>query len=395
MWKQFCNKHSDTKICSLSKFKKVFYTDFNLGFGNPHTDTCSTCKKFKVSIKNTKDIAEKGDLRTQYRLHKLRAKKFYDTMKTESADTIKIVFDMQQNQPLPKLSVGEVFFSRQVWLYNLTIMIHKRKQEKKYIFHYVWLETESGRGANEVASCVRHFLDHMEENFENLLGFKPEKKLKLVLFSDACASQNKNVIVMGALMNFIERSKIFSTMQHIFPIRGHSYMPADRVFGRIEKEYRKHEEMISPKDYCDILEKTGNLMRYGKDWTVRELKTQAKKMFKSKLPFKISEAKVIQYQRVRDKVKISVSTTYSGSMTECEVLKKTIRNSRLMEIAQILPKRNMVNVKKRDNVKSLLECVEIPEHAKQFYEEVLAAENSGNDDEENINKEYDERENIF
>lgn len=56
----------------------------------------------------------------------------------------------------------------------------------------------------------------------------------------------------------------------------------------------------------------------------------------------------------------------------------------------------MVNVKKRDNVKTLLECVDIPEHAKQFYEDVMAAakDNKG-DDEDNINKEYEEDENII
>lgn len=394
MWRQYCSKHPGTKVCSLAKFKKVFYEDFNLGFGNPHTDTCSTCKKFLVSIKTTKDVDKRLELRTQLKLHKLRAKKFYDIMKAESADTVKIVFDMQQNQPLPKLSVGEVFFCRQVWLYNLTIMIHKPKQEKKYISHYVWLETESGRGANEVASCVQHFLESLEGNFEKLLGVKPEEKMNLLLFSDACASQNKNTILMGTLMNFVERSKIFSSIKHVFPVRGHSYMPADRVFGRIEKEYRKHEEMISPKNYFDILEKTGKLLRFGEDWIVKDLKLQSNKMFKSKLPFKLSEVKIIQYKHSGKKVDVSVSTTYSGGLVKCEVLKKNIKNSRSMEMAPILPKINKVNVKKRDNVKSLLECVEIPEHAKKFYEDVLAAENSENADEDNIAKEYNEIENI-
>lgn len=188
MWKQYCGSHSKTQSCLLAKFKKIFYSDFNLGFGNPHTDTCSTCKKFEVLIKQTKDLDKRGDLRTQLKLHKLRAKKFYQLMKEESPNVIKIIFDMQQNQPLPKLSVGEVFFTRQVWLYNLTVMIHTSKQEKKYISHYVWLETESGRGANEVASCVQHFLKQLDENFEDILGFKPEEKQNLMLFSDSCAS---------------------------------------------------------------------------------------------------------------------------------------------------------------------------------------------------------------
>nr|CAH7721051.1 unnamed protein product [Callosobruchus chinensis] len=120
MWKQYCDTHTEEQSCSLAKFKKIFYNDLNLGFGNPHTDTCSTCKKFEVRIKQTQDSNKKGDLRTQLKLHKLRAKKFYQLMNKESPNTVKIIFDMQQNQPLPKLSVGEVFFTRQVWLYNLT-----------------------------------------------------------------------------------------------------------------------------------------------------------------------------------------------------------------------------------------------------------------------------------
>lgn len=72
-----------------------------------------------------------------------------------------------------------------------------------------------------------------------------------MLYSDACASQNKNVILMGALMNFIEGSKIFSTMQRI------EYVSRSRISSNIRKEYRKHEQMISTKDYCDILQKTG------------------------------------------------------------------------------------------------------------------------------------------
>nr|CAH7723468.1 unnamed protein product [Callosobruchus chinensis] len=113
-------ENGEEQSCSLAKFKKIFYNDLNLGFGNPHTDTCSTCKKFEVRIKQTQDSNKKGDLRTQLKLHKLRAKKFYQLMNKESPNTVKIIFDMQQNQPLPKLSVGEVFFTRQVWLYNLT-----------------------------------------------------------------------------------------------------------------------------------------------------------------------------------------------------------------------------------------------------------------------------------
>nr|CAH7730369.1 unnamed protein product [Callosobruchus chinensis] len=375
MWKQYCDTHTEEQSCSLAKFKKIFYNDLNLGFGNPHTDTCTTCKKFEVRIKQTQDSNKKGDLRTQLKLHKLRAKKFYQLMNKESPNTVKIIFDMQQNQPLPKLSVGE---------------------ERKYVSYYVWLETESGRGANEVGTCVQHFLKRLKENFEDILGFKPEEKQDLMLFSDSCASQNKNTILMGTLIHFLEQCNTFSNITHVFPVRGHSYMPVDRIFGRIEKQYRKLEEMISPTDYYDILGKSGKLFCYGQDWVTKDLKTETRKIFKSKLPFKISETKVIQYKKTKVKVDVSVSTTYCGGLIGSAVLKRNVKSACSVEKAKVLPKCNMVSTLKRDNVKTLLDCVDIPEHAKQFYADVMAAARDTNgEDEENIIKTYADDENII
>lgn len=218
------------KTCSLSKYKSVFYKQFNLGFGNPHEDTCSACKEFLIKIKTEKDLDLKNNIRTEYRLHKLRAKKFFSLLNdTEDEDNvIKICFDCQQNQPLPKLSVGEVFYSRQAWLYNLCIMQHKpnMKQNKDDIEFYVWLENQSGRGANEIASALKHYLKKMEEK----CLMKGKKNMKLELYSDSCSSQNKNFIMLAMLANFMATSKVFCKLSHFFPIRGHSFMPPDSVW---------------------------------------------------------------------------------------------------------------------------------------------------------------------
>lgn len=63
------------------------------------------------------------------RLHKLRAEKLFSLLNdTQDEDNvIKICFDCQQNQPIPKLNVGEVFYSRQAWLYNCCVMRYKPK----------------------------------------------------------------------------------------------------------------------------------------------------------------------------------------------------------------------------------------------------------------------------
>lgn len=62
MWKAF--KENIKSDCSLSKYKRIFYKNFNLGFGNPHEDTCFVCKKLIIKIKRTADLGKKNELRT-------------------------------------------------------------------------------------------------------------------------------------------------------------------------------------------------------------------------------------------------------------------------------------------------------------------------------------------
>ena len=61
---------------------------------------------------------------------------------------------------------------------------------------------------------------------------------------------------MMTLLHYINyKSKVFQNINHIIPVRGHSYMPPDRVFGRIEKELNKKETIISPQEYYTVFEK--------------------------------------------------------------------------------------------------------------------------------------------
>lgn len=93
----------------------------------------------------------------------MRAAKFYDLLKREESETVKVSFDMQQNQPLPKLRVGETFYSRQIWVYNLTFVLMQDKQDKSNTFIYTWTEDQSGQGSNEVVSAFHNFLGILEE----------------------------------------------------------------------------------------------------------------------------------------------------------------------------------------------------------------------------------------
>lgn len=49
----------------------------------------------------------------------------------------------------------------------------------------------------------------------------------------------------------------------VFPVTGHSFLPADRVFGVIEKELRKTEVTSNPDQYIDVIRKHSSIQRLG------------------------------------------------------------------------------------------------------------------------------------
>lgn len=369
MWRQW--KSHQEKRCSYRKFHNIFMTKFNLGFGNPRTDICSFCEEQNRKLQLATEENEKKTLMLDKRLHKLRAKKFYAHLKSDPPESITVVFDCQQNQPLPKLSVSDTFYSRQVWLYNLTCMVYHGSRDvgkEEYITFYTWLETQHGRGSNEIASALLHYLQDLEDKI-------PSDINTVRLFSDSAASQNKNVSVLAALCGYLKSSTRWKKIHHYFPIRGHSYMPPDRVFGRVEKDLRKKEVIVSPTEYYKILQQHGNVLICGTDWKVKDYKTVAHSRCRTPLPFKISEQKVITYSKVNHNVRISVRTLYDWGETFCSVLKRGQTWMDFFESLNNISPASKVSKEKANDVKKLMKYFAMPPDADDFYKSVLMSDN--------------------
>lgn len=108
-------------------------------------------------------------------------------------------------------------------------------------------------------------------------------------------------------------------------------MPPDRVFGRVEKDYRRREMIVSPKEYYLILRKHGQVNEYDKDWVVYDMKTADKQMIKAKLPFKISQTRIIHYttvvgSRASKNVELGVQDAYSVAPVTTEIKKKGVKS---------------------------------------------------------------------
>lgn len=280
-----------------SYFRDHFNRNFNVGFGSPATDACSTCIMFREQLKRAAVATEKTQIMTELRIHKLKAKAFYDMVRKPDDRVIMYSYDCQKNLVLPKVPDQAAYYSRQLYYYNFTMCqgFSKDRQPKENVFIYVWKEHEAAKGSNEIASAIYDRLCHTEYS-ENV------EEVRLV--SDGCGGQNKNTSVVAMLSYWLthDAPKHIKTIQMIFPIVGHSYIPPDRVFGRIEKVIRKNDTIIRPEDYCEILKDFGNVIEHGKHTAIFDWKSSKNEIFKltTYWHFQFNKAKRISIKRSKN-----------------------------------------------------------------------------------------------
>lgn len=229
-----------------SAYRKIFCTEYNIGFKLPKSDTCKICDESNIKLdiaKSNKDDIEEQRLTTSLNLHKIRAKAMQDFLKLETerskntTNVCVISFDLQQAMPIPKLTTGPAFYCRKVWLYNLGV--HDCTAERGHMF--LWTENQAKRGADEVASVLLKFLKEKTDVDH------------LVIFTDNCPGQNKNWLLMAFWLQLV-KEKWFKTITHHFLVTGHTHLPSDRDFALIEKRQRKYApEIYSPEGWHKII----------------------------------------------------------------------------------------------------------------------------------------------
>lgn len=231
-------------VVKYEYFRKFFTENFKISFGKPKSDTCTKCDKLLNKINAADCDSEKNSLETEKSIHLTKAQVFYTDLKATTnllqthPEMEVITFDYQQNLPLPVSSSGEVFYKVQLWVYNFCI--HVGSSKKSYF--YVYDETVGGKGQNEVASLIFHFLNNY---------LRPEVT-EIHIFSDNCASQNKNYTLVQFFFSLI-RTDRFKVICHRYPEPGHSFLPCDRSFGLIEMEKRKYDKIYLPQEYVNII----------------------------------------------------------------------------------------------------------------------------------------------
>lgn len=401
---------SISKICSLynesvtavhqaspSMFRRVFLSDFNIGFKSPACDICSTCVNLKNAIKQNQDARKKNSLMAQYRLHKLRANAFYQLAKRELPSVHTACFDLQQVHPLPKTPIGEAFYKRQLSFYSFCCV----GMDSRHPLFFTWTEDQAGRGCSEIGSALLTYL--------RSLTFHENSSIDTVrLFCDGCGGQNKNSHIVHLLAYWLlrEAPANISNIELIFPVRGHSFLPADRAFGRVEKILKKQNVITTPEQYNEIYKTVGTVMKLGPDWQVYNIKDLStvytkikgiqaqKRLFLKKLPpstkrshnvihynaqpFYIFEHPDPSYVPLAKKGKKETSIT----LKQLE-LKINIKSAKKKDVKELLEKH--FNRTDGDNI---IKWQDLPEL--EFYRKILEEDAEDADENEEIEQEEDE-----
>lgn len=108
---------------------------------------------------------------------------------------------------------------------------------------YVWSENIASRGGQEIASCL---IKHLRLNL-------PEDVQYVILYSDSCGGQNRNIKLSTMLLKFLSNHISIKAITQKYFIPGHSYNSCDRSFAIIEKAKRMKSDLYVPNDWIDLI----------------------------------------------------------------------------------------------------------------------------------------------
>ncbi|KAL4718594.1 hypothetical protein ACJJTC_012096 [Scirpophaga incertulas] len=301
-------KNPDLKeILSYERYRQEF-KKYNVSFGYPRSDTCSSCDKINAELNSLKKTKEKTleierkihDLKIEKKLHILKASVFYDRKKKAKlrAKTDKsyvaIAMDYQKNVSLPNITTNDVYYRRQLSMY--TFNIHVLATGRSYFFCYP--ETTSKKGSME--------------------------------------GQNKNYNMIKFAYFLTHGSKLLDSVSFTFPVRGHSYMECDKNFGVVKLRTR----MELPNDFYNLLisarskpepfivvnvEQQPEIVRNWVDFL-------SNGNYKKTAPFKIQEIR--EFKTSSDKGSIQYRPNYNGLFYNSIITQKNKKNQLVMPKCQ-------------------------------------------------------------
>jgi hypothetical protein len=121
-------KEKDTVPVSADKHRRIFCSEFSIGFQIPKANTCKVCDELVTATEGVQ--ASNSDIKRLHlgANHKDYILKAADRLnkktvgaKNDSANFHVVTMDLQQEYPTPILSTGPAIYKRKLWTMNFGI----------------------------------------------------------------------------------------------------------------------------------------------------------------------------------------------------------------------------------------------------------------------------------
>lgn len=228
----------------------------------------------------------------------------------------------------------------------------------------MWHEGVRGRGGNKIASRLLR-----------VLNMDVTHKRNLIIWSDNCAGQNKNKMVVYVML-FLVSNGVFDTIQQNFLTSGHSFMACDRDFALIEKRKRVMKSFV-PNDLHEVIK----LAKYNPPFAIVNMENLG--FFNiSNAADEVINTKTLNISRVvqiridsRKPGKVPTKETFNDleDWKETLVLKKGKTTADLKGNLTLLAQESKITDNKKKSLASMIPYLRQQEH-KEFYRKLLNIE---------------------
>lgn len=110
---------------------------------------------------------------------------------------------------------------------------------------YFWDESTAGRGPEEIASCLFHYI----------IKVLSRNTKKVILYSKSSPLYRNAAVtlMLNKIFNYLDHSELVTLEQRFF-IRGHGFNSCNHCFGIIDKKRKTITEgVFSPKDWINLI----------------------------------------------------------------------------------------------------------------------------------------------
>ncbi|XP_063590497.1 uncharacterized protein LOC134767429 [Penaeus indicus] len=220
------------RAVEISYFTDKFHEE-NLSVFIPRKDRCDVCESFKYGNISKDEYDKHIELKDEARKEKALDK--------EAASASKSVWTMDLQAVLlcPKTMASTMYYKTKLQLHNFTLF---NLDSKKQGYCYIWNETE-GDLKSEVFSYLQY------HHFETIILENPNLQ-ELVIWSDGCGYQNRNVKVANAYSALARKYGIRIIQK--FLVAGHTQMECDSMHSTIERKIVN--DVFTERDYAVLIQ---------------------------------------------------------------------------------------------------------------------------------------------